>query len=88
MIFLSQIIYIIVLPYTMDRRRRSSEGEEEGKGPGRSLEEWLGEKKLLEEKLKEKARKTRLDLQMSFRIEGGAVLDVARYECWENFRFD
>ena len=48
----------------------------------------MGEKKLLEEKLKEKARKTRLDLQMSFRIEGGAVLDVARYECWENFRFD
>ena len=63
----------------MDRRRRSSEGEEEGKGPGRSLEE----KKLLEEK----ARKTRLDSLMSFRIDGGAVLEVARYECWENFRF-
>ena len=62
----------------MVRRRRSSEGEE---GPERSWEEWLEEKKLWEDNLEEETRKTRLDSLMSFRIDGGAVLEVARYEC-------
>ena len=62
----------------MVRRRRSSEGEE---GPERSWEEWLEEKKLWEDNLEEETRKTRLDSLMFFRIDGGAVLEVVRYEC-------
>ena len=41
----------------------------------------MEEKKLWEDNLEEETRKTRLDSLMSFRIDGGAVLEVARYEC-------
>ena len=61
----------------MDRRRRSSEGEENG--PERSLEEWMEEKR----KLEEEKRKVRLDSQMSFAIDGGSILEVHRY-CYSN----
>lgn len=71
--------YIIVMP-NMDRSRRSSEGEEEVKGPERSLVEWREEKRRLEEKLEEKRRKTRLDSLMSFSIDGGSILEVQRYD--------
>ena len=53
----------------MDRRRRSSEGEEE-KRPEWSLEKWQEEKR----KLEEEKRKVRLDSQMSFAIDGGSIL--------------
>ena len=61
----------------MERRRRSSEGEENG--PERSLEEWMEEKR----KLEEEKRKVRLDSQMSFAIDGGSILEVHRY-CYSN----
>ena len=79
-ILLMQIFYIIVMPNTMQRSRRSSEGEEEVKGPERSLGEWREEKRRLEEKLEEKKRKTRLDSLMSFSIDGGSILEVQRYD--------
>ena len=62
----------------MDRRRRSSEGEEE-KRPEWSLEKWQEEKR----KLEEEKRKVRLDSQMSFVIDGGSILEVHRY-CYSN----
>ena len=78
-----QIFYIIVMP-NMDRRRRSSEGEENG--PEWSLEEWMEEKRKLEEekrKLEEEERMVRLDSQMSFAIDGASILEVQRY-CYSN----
>ena len=78
-ILLMQIFNIIVMP-NMGRSRRSSEGEEEVKGPERSLVEWREEKRRLEEKLEEKKRKTRLDSLMSFSIDGGSILEIQRYE--------
>ena len=68
---------IIVMP-NMDRRRRSSVGEEEVKGPGMSLEEWREEKRRLEVEREEEKRKARLDSQMSFTIDGGPILDIQR----------
>ena len=63
----------------MERGRRSSEGEEEVKGPAMSLEQWREEKRRREEEKEEERRKARLDTQMSFSINGGSILDVQRY---------
>ena len=71
----------------MERRRRSSEGEEE-KEPRWSLEMWQEERKRRLEEQEERDRKVRLDSTMSFSIDGGSILEVQREnrKKWEEVR--